>query len=382
MTRKMYYENGYTRTFAAHVTSCTQKEDLFEVTLDRTCFYPEGGGQAADIGTLGDARVLDVQERGEEVIHLCDRALEPDTLVNGTIDWERRFDLMQQHTGEHMVSGVIHSRYGYHNVGFHMGSVYVTIDFDGPIPPEDLPEIEAAVNQAVWRNVPILVKIPDREELPKEVYRSKRELPWPVRIVSVLGVDSCACCGIHVSNAAEVGLVKLFSCVKFHQGVRIEMACGRRALQILNGVYAQNKVVSQEFSAKIMETGDAAKKMNERLAAAEYRIVQLERQMYRNIAEKYAGQGDVVHFQENLTPVGVRELAEQIGDLCGGTAAVFSPTGDGHAVCLVNRGGSVKELGQAMNAALNGRGGGKPGYFQGSVKADREEILEFMDKQR
>ena len=381
MTRKMYYENGYTRIFAAYVTSCTQEGERFAVTLDRTCFYPEGGGQAADTGTLGDASVLDVQERGEEVVHFCDRPLEPDTLVNGEIHWDHRFDLMQQHTGEHMVSGIIHSRYGYNNVGFHMGNDYVTIDFDGPIPPEDLPEIEAAVNRAVWQNVPLLVKIPDREDLPREVYRSKRELPWPVRIVSIIGVDSCACCGIHVNQVAEVGLVKLFSCVKFHQGVRIEMACGARALRLLSGVYEQNKLVSQAFSAKIMETGDAAKKMNERLAAAEYRIIQLERQMYRTIAEKYAGQGDVVHFQENLTPVGVRELAEQIADLCGGTAAVFCPTEDGHSVCLVNRNGSVKELGQAMNAALQGRGGGKPGYFQGSVKATGDQIREFWSQQ-
>ena len=377
MTRKLYYEDCGLATAAGVVTGCERGEGGYLVTLDATVFYPEGGGQACDLGTLGDVRVLDVQERGEEVVHLCDGPLAVGSTVAGKIDWDRRFDLMQQHTGEHMVSGVICARFGCHNVGFHVGSEVITIDFDGPVPPEELPSIEAQVNAAIWQDIPVRCWVPSPEELPGVVYRTKRALPWPVRIVGVPGVDSCACCGLHVASTGQVGLVKLFSCVRFHQGVRIEMACGRRALALLNEAYEQNRQVSQAFSAKVMETGQAARRMNERLADMEFRAGQLERRIFDTIAQGYAGQGDVLHFEEGLDPAALRELADRIASHCGGIAAVFSPKEDGHMVAMICREGSVRELGQAMNAALNGRGGGKPGFFQGSVKADREQILSF-----
>lgn len=376
MTRKLYYEDPMLARFTAAVTGCQEAPGGWAVTLDATAFYPEGGGQPWDLGRLGGAAVLEVREAGHEVVHLVDRPLSG--TVEGIIDWPRRFDLMQQHSGEHMVSGVVSRRFGWHNVGFHMGAELITIDFDGPIPAEALPQIEAEVNRAVWQDLPIRCWVPGPEELPNVAYRSKRSLPWPVRIVEVPGVDSCACCGIHVPTTGMIGLVKLFSCVRFHQGVRIEMACGGRAMEILDRVYEQNKLVSRAFSAKIMETGTAAREMNERLAAAEYRCAGLERRIFDTIAAGYAGRGDVVHFEDGLTPVALRELADRIGTVCGGTAAVFTSTENGHAVCLVDKQGDVRELGKAINQALNGRGGGKSGFFQGSVRATRAEIEGFF----
>ncbi len=376
MTQKRYYEDPGLAAFTANVTGCEKTEGGYAVTLDATAFYPEGGGQPCDLGTLGDAQVLDVQERGGEVIHLCDRPLSGS--VEGRIDWERRFDLMQQHSGEHMVSGVICGRFGCHNVGFHIGAELVPIDFDAPIPADALPEIEAEVNRAVWRDIPLHCWVPAPEELPGVPYRSKRALAWPVRIVEVPGVDTCACCGVHVKTTGQIGLVKLFSCVKFHQGVRIEMACGGRALRYLNAAFDQNRQVSQAFSAKLLDTGAAARRMNERLAAAGYRCTGLELRLFDAIASGYAGQGNVVHFEEDLAPAALRELADRIGTVCGGTAAVFSPTEGGHAVCLVSKCGSVKELGDAVKQRLSARGGGKPGYFQGTVPADQTQIRTFF----
>ena len=376
MTRKLYYEDSHTYQFTAAVTGCQETSGGWAVTLDATAFYPEGGGQACDLGTLGDVRVLDVQERGEEVIHLCDGPVSG--TVEGRVDGLRRFDLMQQHTGEHIVSGIVCSRFGYHNVGFHVGADVITIDFAGPIRADALPEIEAAANRAVWQNLSVRCWVPDPQELPRVSYRSKRALPWPVRIVEIPEVDSCACCGVHVQRTGEIGLIKLFSCVKFHQGVRIEMACGGRALALLNAAYDQNRQVSQAFSAKIMETGEAARRMNQRLAAAEYRCTALERQIFDTIAAGYAGKGNVLRFEEGLTPLAVRELADRIGSVCGGVAAVFSGSDGDYNVCLVHPGGDVKALGAAMNKALNGRGGGKPGIFQGSVKATRTQIEAFF----
>ena len=371
-TRKLYYEDCHQMTFTGQVLACEETEKGWAVTLDKTAFYPEGGGQACDLGTLGEARVLDVRERGEAIVHLCDKPLSG--TVTGSIDWDRRFDQMQQHAGEHIVSGLIHGKYGYHNVGFHVGADVVTIDFDGPIPAEELAWIEKKANEAVWQNLDIHCRYPAQEELPTIAYRTKKALPWPVRIVEVPGIDRCACCGVHVKKTGEIGLIKLFSCVKFHQGVRIEMACGGRALDILSRVYEQNRQVSQAFSAKLLETGAAARKMNEALAAEKFRATALEKQVFASVAEGYRDRGNVLHFADSLAPGAVRELADAIAGVCGGTAAVFS----GGSVCLVNKGGDVKELGSRMAKALEGRGGGKPGFFQGSVRAEREAIEAFF----
>lgn len=379
MTRKLYYEDCHLTRFTAKVLSCQQTDGGYYVNLDRTAFYPEGGGQACDLGTLGGAAVLDVREQGEEVLHLCSEALEVGSTVEGAIDYKRRFDLMQQHSGEHIVSGVVHEKYGYHNVGFHMGSDVITIDFDGPIPAADLPVIEAKVNEAVWKNIPLHIWYPSPEELPIVGYRTKRELPWPVRIVEVPGYDKCACCGVHVASTGEIGLVKLFTVVKFHQGVRIEMACGRRALEHLNAVYDQNRQVSQAFSAKLLETGAAARQMNELLAKEKYTVTGLQRQLFEGVARSYVNCGDVLHFTRDLEPALVRELADKIADVCAGTAAVFSGSdAGGYSFCLVAREGDLRPLGKAMTQTLNGRGGGKPNFQQGQVKAAEAEIRAFF----
>lgn len=380
-TRKLYYEDCHLVEFTASVISCEPTEKGFRVILDRTAFYPEGGGQPCDLGNLNGIPVLDVREQGEDVVHLCGEGLEPGTPVTGVIDEVRRFDLMQQHSGEHIVSGLIHQKYGWHNVGFHMGADVITIDFDGMIPAEDLPEIEAAANAAIWKNTPLHIWYPSEEELPTVPYRSKRALPWPVRVVEFPGVDICACCGVHVATTGEIGLVKLLSCVKFHQGVRIEMACGGRALALLSAVYEENRQVSQAFSAKILETGAAARRMNDALAAEKFKVTGLQRKLFDFIEKSYVNQKDVLHFEDGLDSTGVRELADKIAGSCVGMAAVFSGTDEaGYNFCLATREGDLRTFGKEMTQALNGRGGGKPGFIQGSVKANQETIEGFFEK--
>ena len=377
-TQKLYYEDCHLWDFQAKVLTCEKGEKGCFITLDATAFYPEGGGQACDTGTLGGVRVLDVQERGEEVVHLCDGPLTVGETVEGHIDVPRRFDLMQQHAGEHIVSGIIHKKYGWHNVGFHVGADVMEVDFDGPIPAEDLNWIEQEANRAVWENVPIRCWYPSEAELPTVPYRTKKALPWPVRIVEIPGWDSCACCGVHVGATGEIGLIKILSCLKFHQGVRMEMVCGGRALSITQEIFRQNKQVSQILSAKPMETGAAAKRISDALAAEKFRAAGLEKQIFRTIAEGCMGQTDVLRFADGLNPGAVRELADAIAGKVSGTAAVFSGSDEtGYSVCLVSRTNDVRELGKAMNAALNGRGGGKKEAFQGSVKAKKAEIETF-----
>ena len=379
MTRKLYYEDCHLARFTARVTGCDSCAKGYEVTLDATAFYPEGGGQACDLGILGGAAVLDVRERGEEIVHLCTEALEVGREVEGVIDYARRFDLMQQHTGEHIVSGIIHRRYGFHNVGFHIGDHTIQIDFDGVVPAQELSKIEEEANRALWANLDVKCWYPSEEELPHVFYRTKKALPWPVRIVEVPGFDSCACCGTHVAKTGEIGLVRLFSIVGLRGGCRIEMACGGRALELLNWAYEQNRLVSQAFSAKIFETGAAAQRMNEALAAEKFRTAGLQKKLFAITAGNYVNYGDVLHFEDSLEPALVRELADAIAETCGGRAAVFSGTDEtGYSYCLATRAGDLRQFGKEMNAALSGRGGGKPNFLQGSVKAQKAEITEFF----
>ena len=380
-TRKLYYEDPHMRSFSAVVCACEQTAKGYAVILDATAFYPEGGGQAADTGTLGGAKVLDVHEKEGNVIHTCDNPLTVGQTVEGTIDYEARFYRMQQHTGEHIVSGILYRRYGCQNAGFHMGSEVITIDVDHVVPAEDLPDIEREANEAVWRNIPVSCTYPSPEQLQNMFYRSKKALTGPVRIVEIPGVDTCACCGTHVKFTGEVGVIKMISAVNFRNGTRMEMACGKQALDLLNGCFDQNRQVSQAFSAKIMQTGEAARRMNEQVEKLKYRLVGLERQIFEGIAGSYADRGDVVHFEQALDNVAVRELADRIADRCGGTAAVFSGSDeDGYAFCLVTRQGDLRQLCRDMTAALGGRGGGKPNFQQGRVTARKTEIETFFAK--
>ena len=376
--RKLYYADSHLKEFSATVTGCTEAKGGWAVTLDATAFYPTGGGQNCDLGTLGGVNVLDVKEQGEEIIHLCDAPLEIGGTVAGSIDWERRFDHMQQHSGEHLVMGQVYQKFGYHNVGFHMGTGIVTIDLDGPVTWDELLEIERKVNRIIWENRPVKTWYPSPEELPSVNYRSKKALPWPVRIVEFSGADVCACCGTHVKFTGEIGMVKFVSCIKFNEGVRIEMASGKRAMELFQNIFEQKRQVSQTFSAKILETGAAARKFNELLNQEKYRATGLQRKMFAAIAAGYAGKAQAVHFEEGLNPGQVRELADAIAEKAE-TAIVYSGTDEtGYSICIISKSADTRELGKAVNAQLNGRGGGKPGAFQGSIRATKAQIEAFF----
>ena len=371
MTRKLYYEDSNLLTFSATVTQCTAVKGGWQVTLDQTAFYPEGGGQPWDLGTLGDAAVLQVTEAGEEVLHLCDRPLDVGQTVTGTVDGDRRLDLMQQHSGEHILSGIICSKYGVSNVGFHVGAHIMEIDFSGPVPAQDLPALELAANEAIWKNLPVICHYPENPGN----YRSKKELEGPVRIVEVDGYDRCACCGVHVPYTGQIGLIKIVSMVKFHQGVRLELLCGKRAYEYVAATTEQNKQISGLLSAKPLETAVAAKRLCDQLSAEKFRAAGLEKQLFDSIAKSYTGQELVAHFEEGLAPAAVRELADRIAKAAQ-TAAVCSLAGDSCSICIIGK--NAKELGTKAAAALNGRGGGKPEAFQGSLKAEKPQILEFF----
>lgn len=378
-SRALFYQDSHLCHFTAQVTQCRPADGGWAICLDQTAFYPEGGGQPWDLGSLADAQVLAVEEQNGVIVHRCDRPLPVGQAVTGQIDWPRRFDFMQQHSGEHILSGFIHSRYGFHNVGFHMGAGVTTIDFDGIIPQEDLPGLEAAVNEAIWRDLPVKTWFAQGRELEGLPYRSKRPLEGLVRLVEFPGLDLCACCGTHVVRTGEIGLLKLLSWSRFHQGVRMEMVCGRRALGYLSQVYAQNRLVGQIFSAKPLETGAAAQRAAQALEAAKVRAAGLEARCFATMADSLAGGGDVTLFEEQLTPDSLRRLADAVGNACEGRCCVFSGSDDvGYRYAISSLNGGLQPFVQALNRSLRGRGGGKPHFVQGSVSATRAEIEAFL----
>ena len=378
-TRRLYYEDVYTREFHGEVRECRKAEKGYQILLDQSAFYPEGGGQPCDLGTLNGIAVTDVQEEGGELIHYTEKPLEPGTAVEGQIDWERRFDLMQQHSGEHMVSGLVNSIYGYHNVGFHMGSDVITIDFSGVLTREQLMEIEEKTNRKIWENTPVKIFYPDEEERKSLPYRSKKELEGKIRLVEFPGTDLCACCGTHVSHTGEIGMVKILGVENFREGVRVTMISGKRVLDYLNRINEQNSRISVKLSAKTEETAQAVERLWEENYRLKGQLLHLEQELCRTEADRWEGAGSVLLFHEGLDADGVRRMADAVMQKCAGCCAVFSKSPDGtYKYAIGEKDGDLRQFVKEMNQALDGRGGGRPFFAQGSVKAEEEEIRKFF----
>ena len=378
-TEKLYYADPFLKTFTATVLDCQAGKNGYTVTLDRTAFYPEGGGQPADHGTLDGAVVTDVHEKNGVIFHNVDRAVEIGKTVSGSIDWARRFDHMQQHSGEHICSGLICGRYGCDNVGFHMGTDIVTIDFNADIPWEELLEIEGQANRYIQEDHPIDIQFHRGAELDAIDYRSKKPLEGDVRIVAFPGADCCACCGTHVLRSGQVGLVKFLSVQKFREGVRIELLCGQRALDYLSRTWEQAKTIGQHLSVKPVDAAAAVERLEGELSALKMRCAGLEEAVFAGIAAEQAGKGNVLLFQPPMKPDSVRKLADAVSKACGGLAAVFAGEGSHYAYALGRADGQdISAAVKALNGALHGRGGGRNGFAQGSVEAAQSAIEAFF----
>ena len=379
-TKKLYYEDVYKKEFTAKVLECRESKKGYEIILNQTAFYPEGGGQPSDTGILGGINVKEVHEKDGELIHYTDGPLEVGMDVIGKINWGRRFDLMQQHSGEHIVSGLVHEAFGYDNVGFHMGSDVITIDFNGMLDEEQMAEIEAKVNQIIWENQEVEIFYPTEQELKNLDYRSKKELSGWVRIVRFPGADTCACCGTHVTRTGEIGMVKLLSVVKFREGVRMEMLSGKRVLDYLNMINEQNRQISVKLSAKMDKTASAVARLQDENFALKGRVHALEEEFIVGEAAKWKEKENVLLFQEGMEAGSVQKLADAILQVCKGRCAVFSRNADGsYKYAMGEKDGDLRQFTKEMNAVLNGRGGGKPFFVQGSVQASEKEIRAFFE---
>ena len=382
---ELYYRIPYIKEFDASVVSCSKGKKGWEVRLDTSAFYPEGGGQLADGGTIGNVNVLDVRKVGGEVIHFTDNSVEPGP-VHCVIDWQKRFDHMQAHSGEHIVSGLIHKHYGFDNVGFHMSPDKVTVDFNGVITEEQLEEIENEANSYIYANVPINVMFPSSDELTALDYRSKKELSGTVRIVEFPGADMCACCGTHVARSGEIGLIKFTSMTHYKSGVRIEMLCGRLAMQDYDKKNSQERDLCQMFSAKPYEIVAAVKKYVAESEAKDARIAAMAKALLDFKASQLpGGERLVIDFEEGFKNTELRKFCDSL--VTGGkarVAVVLSPAEAQGRKCfsyvICSREVNLRDASKSLNKALSGRGGGDPTLIQGSFFAPRDEILRVLNE--
>ena len=381
MTEKLYYIDSHLREFTATVISCTEEKGRWLAALDRTAFFPEGGGQGGDIGTLGDANVTDTHERSGVILHYCDRPLPVGETVSGRIDWTVRFARMQIHSAEHLVTGNAHRLWGCENVGFHMTEHSAVLDFDRELTAAQLTELQTLANEAVWANLPVNILYPTAEELQHIEFRQKKELSGQIRLVEVPGIDRCACCAPHVSRTGEIGLILLTDMTRHRGGVRITMTAGRSALAEAAGLGASADALSQLFSAPRGALPQAA----ERILTEMEKLKAANAEMERRYVTLLAGatppvEGDLYLFiPGDFSSPAMRILAEALRDKCGGVAAVFA--GDDNAnwrYVLSAQSIDLRPWAKEFNTALLGRGGGSAGMVQGSVVASQREITAYF----
>ena len=379
-TIKLYDADSHLYDFDASVISCEKTDKGFAVVLDKTAFFPEGGGQPADEGTLNGIAVTDVQIKDGVITHTTAEEIPAGSAVKGTVHSEIRFRRMQNHSGEHIVSGLIHKLFGYNNVGFHMGSEDVTLDLDGVLTREDLDKIEMLANRAVYENVNVRAEYPSPEILKDLDYRSKLDLTENVRIVTIEGYDVCACCAPHVNKTGEIGIIKLLDFLKYKGGVRIHMLCGFDALEDYNRRYKNVAAISAKLSAKQAEVYEAVERLSAELSAEKQAAGELKRQLVAmKIAALEPTDGNMVLVEKDMDMLNLRNLVNEAVQLCGGICAAFSGSDEnGYNYIIASKNVPLRAEAKAINAALNGRGGGKDEMIQGSAKASEAEIRAYF----
>lgn len=378
-TEELYYIDVRRTEFTARVLSCTEdeKRKCYRVILDRSAFFPEQGGQNSDQGMLGGAKVLEVHIRDGIITHFVSAPLPEGEEIEGQVDWARRFEFMQQHSGEHMLSGLVHARFGYDNVGFHLGETETQLDFSGPITQSELQELEEQVNAALWQNLPVRVYYPDAEELQKLDYRSKLELTENVRLVEIPGVDLCACCAPHVERTAEIGIVKIVDCINYKGGVRIHIACGIRALRDYAQKQTAVEAISRCLSVKRGEVSEAVRDLRQKLGETEAVCAGLGRQLLECRANELPAAGERRHallFTEQADPGAMRNIVNARAEQYAGVVAVFSGA-DTSGWSFVLGSGAVDCAELAKLLRTKGfKCGGTKSYLQGSAPLTEQEI--------
>lgn len=389
-TKKLYDLDAYACEFEARVLSCEEVEcvnsggdtsKLYEVILDQTLFFPEEGGQTPDKGTIDGCAVYDVQIKDDVITHILEEPLKVGTTVDGEIDWQHRFFNMQQHSGEHLFSGLAYKKYGYKNVGFHLSNQIVTMDFDGVFSEEQIQEMEWEINQAIVANVEIKTGYPSKEELEKLEYRSKIEIDGAVRIVEIQGYDICACCAPHVKRTGEIGMFKIQSVQNYKGGMRISFLCGFRALE----EYRKKSQIVSDLS-RLLTTNqenltDHVSKLKTQVQSLKTQLSNAKQMiMESKISEIKTEEKNVFLFERDLDAPVMRSVVNKLVEVHEGICGVFvGNEEEGYSFIIGSKTTNCKDVADKLRNELDARGGGSPQMIQGSVAAKEKQIRELFE---
>ncbi len=380
MTERLFDIDAKLCAFDAEVISCTQCGDVYEILLNKTAFFPNEGGQSSDVGTLDGKYVSQVVERNGEIFHICDAPIDRGVTVHGEIDFSHRYYNMQNHTGEHIISGIVHKIYGYENVGFHLSREGMTVDFSGELTRGQLNEIEELANRAIYECHPIRCYYPTKDELSSISYRSKLDNIENTRLVEIEGVDICACCAPHVSNTGEVGIIKILDFIRYKGGVRLNVVCGMAALLDYREKYEQCKLISNALSVKQNEVFSAVQKLSETISGYREKLYAARKEARLYKLEKIEKtDGGICLFEADCDINEARELVNSLLPKCGGICACF--VGDdntGYKFIAASESIKMRAVAEKMKLALSARGGGTDKMIQGSTDATRENIEKFF----
>lgn len=377
MTEKLYEKDAYIKEFTATVIDCLPSDNGFKIVLDKTAFFPEGGGQAGDKGTIGNIIVFDTQIENEVIYHYAQDPIETGALVQGKIDFDCRFNFMQNHTGEHIVSGVAHKLFGVNNVGFHLGEDLVTIDFDKELTREQLNEIEYLANQKVWQNLPVNAYYPSDEELKNTDYRSKKEIDGALRLVNIKDTDVCACCAPHVNFTGEIGIIKLLDTERMRGGVRIVLKCGLFALYDYRNKYENVANISALLSSKQQNTAEAVQKLDEKCTVANQKINELKKKI-AELTIATATKDIKCLFIYDCDIKELQLVADKLHKTFGDIRGVFSGSDNSYSFAICGQDDELQEFFSKFKGEFAVRGGGRGGMVQGTVVACEEKIKLFF----
>lgn len=380
MTEKLYYKDAYLDEFSATVLACDAVDGGYRIVLDKTAFFPEEGGQYSDTGYIENVRVEDVREKDGIIYHITREPVAVGATLECGIDFADRYEKMQCHTAEHIISGLIHKHFGFDNVGFHLGDDYVTMDISGVLSRTELDMIEDMANDAVFENVAVAAIFPTAQELPSLEYRAKLDITENVRIVNIEGYDSCACCAPHVARSGECGLIKILDFQKLRGGIRMFITAGRRALAYFRAMFTAAGEISQLLSVPKEEIADGVSKLAEALAKerADFKTYRLSSSKARAAAIEPTSGNLVLHFAD-LEGEELRVLASEAMSAVDGILVVLGGSDGVYKYVIASNSTDLRAASRDINAALGGRGGGSPTMIQGSFTADIDAIKSYFE---
>ncbi|MBQ2079224.1 MAG: alanyl-tRNA editing protein [Erysipelotrichaceae bacterium] len=380
LTKELYYDDAYLSEFQATVLSCEEDKKGYALTLDATAFYPEGGGQPYDTGTLNEAKVLEVHRRDDRIIHTVDTYLKPGTIVNGKVDFERRFDLMQQHSGEHVFSGLVHKHFGYDNIGFHLGEKEVVLDFSGPLEHKDVVFIEAECNRMIQKNIPVEVTYPNDEELSVLDYRSKKELNGRIRIVSIRDCDVCACCGTHVRKIGEVGYCKVLSLTTKKGNARVSVLFGKRATDYMARIYDEVTAISALISKNPLEILEGVRHLQDEVLQKGLKLNALYTKHFEERFEKETETSLFITIEEGCTMDLLRHFCDRMSAKAKTAAGLLKKSEEDYQYVIISKSEDLRAAAKSLSETFAGKGGGSKEMIQGSLHGSAEQIISFLHR--